>query len=197
MSASEFATTVPGFFRKKATEQIIILAWHAQAHAQRSAIDGAYMRLCFAEIGLAAPDMSVYLPRLAARKPPQLVRSKDGTYRLAPGARQAMDTRYGTEPTAQVVAQALTNLPSRLPDLREREFLNETLKCYRAGAFRAAIVMAWNLTYDHLASIILQDPMRLCALNSGIELRYPKKNLVVSKREDLENLKESEFVEAL
>jgi hypothetical protein len=193
-TVTEFAASIPGFYRKTAVDQIILLAWYAETREQRASFDGAYMRRCFSEVSAAAPNMSLYLPRMAAKRPPQLVRVKDG-YRLAPEIRRTLDTRHGGEPTSLAVARALTDLPARLPDLAEREFLTETLNCYRVRAFRAAIVMAWNLAYDHLVRWVLHDPQRLQAFNAGIVSKYPKKNLTVFKREDLETLKESEFVE--
>lgn len=83
-----------------------------------------------------------------------------------------------------------------MPDTAEREFLHETLRCYRVSAFRAAIVMAWNLTYDHVVRWVFMEPSRVQQFNAGIASRSPKKNLVVVKNEDADILKESEFIEA-
>jgi len=56
--------------------------------------------------------------------------------------------------------------------------------------------MVWNLAYDHLVRWVFADPNRLQSLNAGIASKYPKKILVVVKLEDLDALKESEFIEA-
>ncbi|WP_287979970.1 hypothetical protein [Sphingomonas sp.] len=153
------------------------------------------MRQCFKEVGIDAPDMSVYLPRLAAKKPPQLIREKGG-YRLAGAVRRVLDIKLGGDPTTLAVAKALTDLPARLPDIAEREFLTEALNCYRVRAYRAAVIMAWNLTYDHFVRWVFADPGRLASMNTGISAKYQKKNLTLAKHEDADNLKESEFIEA-
>lgn len=194
-SVADFAGSAPGFYRGTAVEQLLALAWFVEARQQRASFDGAYMRQCFREAGLDAPDMSVYLPRLTAKKPPQLIKEKGG-YRLAGAVRRALDTRLGGDPTTVAVAKTLTDLPARVPDLAEREFLTETLNCYRVRAFRAAVVMIWNLAYDHLVRWVFADANRLACMNVGIATKYPKKSLALVTHEHADELKESEFIEA-
>jgi len=191
----DFAGSVPGFYRKTAVEQLLALAWFAEAQQQRLSFDGRYMRQCFREAGLEPPDLSVYLPRLASKKPPQLMKEKGG-YRLAGATRRELDKRFGGDPTVVAVAKTLEELPAKLPDLAERVFLTETLNCYRVKAYRATITMAWNLAYDHLMGWIVEDPARLAAFNTGLATRYPKKTVAIAKAEDFDELKESETIEA-
>ena len=195
INASDFAGSVPGFYRNTAVDQLLALAWFVEARQQRASFDSRYMRQCFKEAGVDAPDMSVYLPRLAAKKPPQLVKDKGG-YRLAGAMRRALDTRLGGDPITVAVAKSLTDLPARLPDLAEREFLTEALNCYHVRAYRASVIMAWNLTYDHLVRWVFADTGRLTSMNAGISTKYPKKTLILAKQEDADELKESEFIEA-
>lgn len=191
----DFAGAQVGFYRKSAVDQLLAFAWFAEVQQGRAYFDALYMRQCFKDAGIEPPDMSVYLSRLAAKKPPQLIKEKGG-YRLAGAVRRSLDSRFGGDPTTAAVAKALTDLPAKLPDLAEREFLAEALNCYRVRAFRATIVMVWNLAYDHLVRWVFADPNRLQSLNAGIASKYPKKILVVVKLEDLDALKESEFIEA-
>jgi len=192
----DFAGSIPGFYRRTAVEQLLALAWYVEARQQRVGFDGTSMRQCFRDAGLDAPDMSIYLPRLAAKKPPQLVKERGG-YRLAASVRRELDKRLGGDPTVVAVAKVLTDLPAKLPDLAERAFLTEALSCYKVKAFRAAIVMTWNLAYDHVVRWIFADAGRLNSFNSGITTKYPKKNLVLKKVEDLDEMKESEVIEVL
>ena len=58
--------------------------------------------------------------------------------------------------------------------------------------------MAWNLAYDHLLHWVLNDPTRLSAFNSKILARIgPKRGtgMVISKREDFEQLSEQETLD--
>ncbi len=194
-SMQDFASSIAGFYKRSAVDQLLALAWFVETRQQRTTFDGVYMRQCFKEVGIDPPDMSVYLPRLAAKKPPQLIK-ENGGYRLTAAMRRTFDARFGGDPTVIAVAKTLTDLPAKLPDLVEREFLTEALNCYRVRAYRAAVIMAWNLTYDHLVRWVFADVGRLASMNTGIATKYPKKNLVLAKHEDADELKESEFIEA-
>ena len=81
-------------------------------------------------------------------------------------------------------------------NLAEKTFLDEALKCYRVQAFRACIVMTWNLAYNHLLNWLLADSTRLSQFNAAISKRNSKKGtLVVSKYDDFEDLKEREVID--
>jgi hypothetical protein len=84
-----------------------------------------------------------------------------------------------------------------VPDLAEQNFLAEAIKCYRVEAYRACVVMTWNLAYSHLLHWILKDAKRLASFNTAIARRYPKKgSLQIGKYDDFsEELKESEVIE--
>jgi hypothetical protein len=192
----DFAGSIAGFYRKSAVEQLLLLAWFVEARQQRTCFDSPYMRQCFRDAGLEPPDLSVYLPRMAAKKPPQLIKERNG-YRLASAVRRELDKKLGGDPTVTAVAKALTDLPGKVPDVTEREFLTEALNCYRVRAYRATIIMAWNLAYDHLVRWIFTDPARVASLNAGISTKYPKKGLIVAKPEETDELKESELIEAV
>jgi hypothetical protein len=78
----------------------------------------------------------------------------------------------------------------------KRLFLVEAMTCYRAEAYRACIVMAWNLAFDHLLNWIVNDPTRLAAFNTAITKRYPKRTGIVIKNQDhFEDFKEFEVIE--
>ncbi|HJS87088.1 MAG TPA: hypothetical protein VJ779_16650, partial [Acetobacteraceae bacterium] len=191
----DFAGSTAGFYRKTAVEQLLMLAWFVEARQQRTCFDGAYMRQCFREVGVDAPDMSVYLPRLASKKPAQLIKGQGG-YRLSGVVRRDLDRRLGGDPAMATISHILSDLPSKVPDVAERAFLSEALNCYRVKAYRAAMIMVWNLAYDHLVRWAFADAGRLQSLNSGIATKYPKKSLVLAKLDDLDDLKESELIEA-
>jgi hypothetical protein len=58
--------------------------------------------------------------------------------------------------------------------------------------------MAWNLTYDHLLHWILKEPARVSAFQGHIAGRVGAKkavSIIISQREDFEDLKESETLD--
>jgi hypothetical protein len=166
MDIGEFVAQVPGFDGLPPRDKIRLLAWYLHAHRNVEVIDNAQIRDCFRQLNIASPDVSIYLPRMA-----------DG------------------KPSVVAVSALLSGVPAKVPDLLERAFLEEALSCYRVRAFRATIVMVWNLSFDHLLRWIMSDAARLAAFNAAIVTRYPKTGVVIGKRDDFDELKEAETIE--
>jgi hypothetical protein len=84
-----------------------------------------------------------------------------------------------------------------VPDMAEKVFLGEAIDCYRVRAYRACIVMTWNLAFDHLLRWILKDPARLAAFNAAIPRKFQKRVGVVMKTYDdfADEFKEFEIIE--
>ncbi len=117
---------------------------------------------------------------------------------LEHGTREALDNKYGQHETTIAVSRMLRDLPGKISDEAEKLFLSEAVTCYKNRAFRAAIIMAWNLTYDHLLHWILKDPGRLAAFSTHVAGRIgPRRaaGLNITRREDFEELKESETID--
>jgi hypothetical protein len=195
MELTEFIAIVPNFRELSEPDKILHLGWflHTQSRRDRFDVDG--VRRCFNELHMEVPkNLARDMSRLAERK--ALLKDAAG-YRLHHDQRQALDGRFGGRPDAAVIPQLLKDLPGKVSDQGERLFLSEALKCYHAKAFRATIVMAWNLAYDHLLHWILREPARLAAFNSKIAGKVGPKRawITVAKREDFEDLKEAEVLD--
>ena len=191
----EFTESVSGFHSKTAVEQLLLLGWFLEAIESKPCFTVLDIRTAFQRAGIDPPNVSQYLDRLKNKKPPQVVKS-DGGFRLAGTVRRSMDTKIGGNPSVVAVSKLLSDLPTKVPNVAERDFLNEALSCYKVKAYRAAIVMAWNLAYDHLMGWLLDDAARLAQLNDGIKKRFPKLTVVVAVRDDFDELKESQVIDA-
>jgi hypothetical protein len=196
MKLQELVDQVEGFNTLPPRDKIQLFAWWLHVHGSRETVDNALLRNCFDELHLLDPKVSVYTARMLEYSPPDLIKSKGG-FKLARTLRDELDKKYGVHHSVIAVSKLLADLPAHVPDVSERAFLNEALKCYRIEAFRACIVMTWNLAYSHLLDWILREPTRLAAFNSAIALRYPKINkLQITKYDEfLDELKESQVIE--
>jgi hypothetical protein len=76
----------------------------------------------------------------------------------------------------------------------EKTYLDEAFKCYSCGAYRAAIVMCWNLAFYHLCNFILYPP-KLAKFNQELQNRYPKALKAISTLDDFSRVKESDILE--
>jgi hypothetical protein len=115
--------------------------------------------------------LATYLTTMSDAK--ELLKEK-GQNKLARTARADLDTKCGVHHSVVAVNKIITDLPAQVPNVAERAFLNEALKWYRIEAYRACIVMTWDLAYGHLLDWILKEPIRLAAFNAAISKRYQK-----------------------
>lgn len=197
MDAQEFVRQVPSFTAKNHPEKIRAFGWflHSQGLERFGATD---IRRCYSDTHQSPPaNISSFLNHLVAKRPPELLRDGEG-YRLAQDVRDRLDVVFGKTEVVLAVEKILTDLPGKIADEAERLFLDEALTCYRHRAFRAAIVMVWNLAYDHVARWVLTDPKRLAEFNAGIGKRNPKKaHVSIRSRDDFSELKEDEAIDIL
>jgi hypothetical protein len=194
LELQDFARQVPNFESLSNPERIKHLVWFLHKHEARERVDVAAVRKCCERLNYEPLKLGRDMARLAERRPPELLSDSKG-YRLEGRVRADLDAKYGEAPSSIAVAKLLSELPSKVPGTDESEFLRETLNCYRVKAFRSAIVMAWNLAYDHLLRWLLADQARLQTFNQRITVRYPKKQVQVAAFDDFEDLKESELIE--
>lgn len=195
MKLADLVSSIADFKNFSTRDTIRFFVWYMHTYEAREAIDNDSLRNCFRQLHMTLPDVSVYLPRMAKYKPPDLIKVRGG-YKLERSVRTVLDSKYGVSESVVRVSSLLADLPSKLPDLAERTFLVEALKCYRVEAYRACVVMTWNLAFDHLLRWTLANPARLSAFNGAIGKRYPKKaGLSVAALEHFEELKESETIE--
>lgn len=195
MDLSDFVRQIENFDSLSPRDRIRIFAWYLHVYAGKVIFGNEDIRNCFKQLHLVSPDISVYLPRMATSKPPDLVKERRG-YKLERIVRSALDAKYGVHQSVVHVSKLLSDLPGKVPDLSERVFLIEAMDCYRVKAYRACIVMTWNLAFDHLLRWIISDTKRLQDFNGAISKRYPKKlSFSVSVQENFEELKEVEVIE--
>ena len=197
MDVKEFVRQAPSFSAKNHPEKIRAFGWflHSQGQERFGAAD---LKRCYDASNLAKPvNMQRFLDSLAEKRPPELLKDAGG-FRLAQEVRDRLDLVYGKAEVVIVVERMLTDLPGKIADEAERLFLDEALTCYRHRAFRAAIVMVWNLAYDHVARWVLADPTRLAEFNAGIPARNrAKAHVKITTRDDFAELTEGEAVDIL
>jgi hypothetical protein len=189
---------VPGFATWSHADKIRFFAWFIHAHDKRERFTSPEIKKCYEQLRMAPPtSISPFLNQMEKGKPtPQVLRGSGGYY-LEHSLYETMNAKYGQRQITIQVTQMLMDLPSKVPDVAEREFLDEALICYRFGAFRAAIVMVWNLTFDHLLNYVFKH--HLDKFNKQWPISFFKQNQkarvqIVSGRDDFGELKESEIL---
>ncbi len=198
MTLSELAQDIPNLGSWSHIEKIKLFAWYLHTHKRLEHFTSPDIKKCYEDLHTSEPSsISPFLVSMEKKNPKELLKSTGG-YKLEMRVREVLDKKYGTRTITVQVTDLLANLPTSVPDLAERTFLDETLVCFKHGAFRAAIVMAWNLAYHHLCDHVLKKD--LAGFNAQWPLVYQghhkKGNKVIAKMEDFsDELKESEVIE--
>jgi hypothetical protein len=195
MDLSEFAAAIPNFDHMADREKVRHFGWYLHTHLKIPEFATGDIRKCFEELRLVPPNVSLHLSRMAEAKQPSIIRSK-GKYKLYRRDMTELDDLYAAHPVTLAISKLLTELPAKVPDLTERVFLEEAIKCYSVKAYRAAIVMTWNLAYDHLIRWTLANPGRVAALNAAFAKRFQRKPPTVAVSQDFEDIKEFDVVES-
>lgn len=193
MNLTDFVASVSSFASMSHTDRLLCVAWYLCRHDHKNSFSAGDILASFKDANLAQPSsIDPFLRSLAMRKPPLLVR-RDGKYAFEHHALDSLDKKYGQRTTAIHVDKLLSELPARILISDERVYLDEALACFRIAAFRAAIVMTWNVVYAHLCNYILTQ--HLAAFNAQLPRSFPRAEIsAIVKRDDFQELKESQVI---
>jgi hypothetical protein len=196
MQLHELVDQVAGFDKLPPREKIRIFAWYLHAQKSMEHFGSDHIRACFKELHMVPGDVGKYVLRMATMNTPDLVRERQG-FKLTRTVRTQLDAKYANHPSMQVVSKLLNDLPNQVPDIAEKVFLSEAIDCYRVRAYRACVVMTWNLAFDHLLNWILSDSARLATFNAAIVRKFPRRTgVTISTYDDFaEEFKEFEIIE--
>jgi hypothetical protein len=198
VTVEEFVRGIPNFADKNHPQRIKAFGWFLHTERKLVAFWPSDVAKCYRDTDLNEPaNMGRFLDSLAEKKPPELLKDGRG-YRLAQPVREKLDRELGKADVVIQVEKILTDILGKISDTGERLYYNEALTCYRHGAFRAAIVMVWNLAYDHLCRWVLADAERVKEFNAAIPRRNKNKAWVtIANRVSFEDLKEDEVIDIL
>lgn len=180
--------------RQQKADQIRYLAWFLHTVEGNERVVTGNLRLCFQRLHLEPPNISHYLTYLSEGKGRSFIRDKRG-FRLEGNCRARLNEIFSEQGHSIAVRGLLSELIPKMANAAERHFLEEALRCYSVNAFRATVVMVWNLAFSHFRGTIIGDSKKLSAFNDAIVKRYSKKPLKIEVAEDFDELKEFEAVE--
>lgn len=198
---SEFETflaKIPDFYSLSNVEKIKLFGWYLIDTGSSGRFSGSNVLTCFDTAGVKRPaNITQQLEGMRTKQPPDLLRDGRG-YWLERRIQVDFDTKFKMRTISVQVSELIKSLPVKIPNLSEKSFLEEALICYTCRAFRASIIMCWNLAYSHFCEWILAK--HLSAFNSQWPIRFPdqhKKSKVksVSAYDHFGELKESEVIE--
>ena len=187
-----FVEPIADFSKKSAPFQIEAFAWYLHEVKQQEHFSTGGIKRCFEEAHLPPPpNIGASIAKLEAKRPARVLRSTNG-FRLSKDARTELSALLPVRATTVKTTALLNDLLTRVTDPSQKTFLVETLSCFKNHAYRAAIVMAWNLAFSDVIDRIIAS--HLTAFNAGVGTHGLRKP--ITRREDFEdfNVKESVII---
>jgi hypothetical protein len=171
MNIQDFIRHNASFPTDNPIDQVLAIAWFWYTHENKPTFTYDEMGNCFTAIPLPSVRVIDGIAGLVLQQPAKIMSPELNTYQLTLPTRLELDQKYAHCKEHQQtieVKKLLTDLLDSVPDTEQRKYLHETLTCFKHEAFRAAIIMAWNLAYDHLCRYILEDATRLAEFNKHV-----------------------------
>jgi hypothetical protein len=189
MDLSEFTDQIENFNELAITEKISIIGYFLHAHRNCERFKAAEINVCFDALHIKRPA-NAGSQMTAMAQNARLLGNTSG-FRLSNKTRARVVAMLpSTAPPKQMLSQ-LKNLEESLNDPQQQTFLHEANVCFINGAYRAAIVMAWNLAYHHVCKIIFDHHLDI--YNIRLPLQY-KNEKPIAKFTDFEDTKESTVI---
>lgn len=195
---NDFLDSINGFFELKSADQIDYFVYYITIEKEFGATQATAIRDCFLKSDISPySNISQYLINNVKGKDknaPKFLRVKDG-YQLHRSLRTSLEKNIIKKAIKAKVSKDLRLLLSHVSNPIENEFLQEAINCFEISAYRAAIVMVWNLTIDHLFEYILNK--ELSNFNIALAKNTDKriKISIVSSKDDFSEIPENKFIE--
>jgi hypothetical protein len=165
-------------------------AWYLHEVKQKARLTSADIGPCFDAVHVRRPsNIASVLSKLCDKKPTRLIKDSGG-FRLSSDARRQIGALLPVRASSVKTTRELNDLLVKITDPVQKTFLTETLLCFKHQAYRAAVVMAWNLAYSDLIERILVNHMT--AFNAHVGTHNFKRP--VANRTDFEDLREGQVL---
>lgn len=195
--AKKFFSTIDNPGDKSLNDIVEIFVYYLNVHLEKPTITPREVNECFLDCDLTPPkNTSATLSRGVNSKPQRYVKVQGG-YRLQGLRRDAIAKTLGAEKLYLETSAELRKLESSFPDGYEKRFLKETVDCFEIGANRAAIIMCWLLTLNHMYEFVLKN--KVLEFNRELSKLKDKRIRVssVSIIDDFSEIPENKFIELL
>jgi hypothetical protein len=195
----EFLRRIPQFDSLHRTELARYFVYFLTMDDPASHATPTQVAVCFRQ-GEVTPwdDVRFYLSKAVQKKDrddtPLLVHTGKG-YRLERKERERIRLTLSSDGHRRETETALRGLVGLLSATAEQSFLDEAVKCYEVSAYRAAIVMTWNLAIHHLYEYVLKNHVSSFNAELGKVKDKRVKVAAVTSMDDFADIPENKFIE--
>lgn len=190
-----FYASIPPEGKRSQSSLIEFFVYFLCVDSAKDSATPADVETCFRECDLEVPkNVSARLNEGVKSRPAKYLKTQTG-YKLQRHSREALSAKLGASTAARTAEVSLRKLESKLTDGPSSKFLAEAIDCLEIGAYRAAIVMGWILTVDHLIAYIVANGLpefnEVLAKNTDRRVRVSK----IENRDDFGDIPEKKLIE--
>jgi hypothetical protein len=187
MDLAEFASRISGFENLTVADKILVIGYFLHTVKRIEKFRAADINARFDELHIKRPTNANSQIR-ALTQNSRLLGTTSSGFRLSSIARARIAEMSPSTIAPKGILVQLDTLELRIADPLQRVFLHEANVCFRHEAYRAAIVMAWNLAYHYLCTYIHANHLTTYNLRLPIQFKNEKP---ITKFTDFEDTKES------
>jgi hypothetical protein len=196
----KFTSNIKDFFNLKSSDQVDYFLYFLTVECNSGTTQGTPIRECFILSEITPySNISQYLINNLKPKDkafPKFLRIRDG-YQLHRNMKAIVEENIVKKPIKAKVSQDLRQILNHVKSPVENEFLKEAIDCFEISAYRAAIVMVWNLTLDHLYEFVLSKELTNFNLAFSKNTDKRIKITTVASKDDFSEIPEVKFIEFL
>lgn len=192
MKLPEWIRQIPDFKGMSVNDKIVVIGYFLNEHLNVDRFSASHINACFDMLHFDRPSNASSQLGALSRGPSRRLLTDPRGFRLNSATREKVSAMLPEVVEAKQAAKELEKLGAKITNEHQKVFLVETITCFSHGAYRAAIVMAWNLAYHHACEYILLG--HLATFNVQLSKAFPKKKLI-SKHSDFEDIQESDVIE--
>jgi len=197
-SLLEFISRFDDFYGFRAAEQLDLFAFFLEDEQSLETFNAKDIKNCF-ELSKIKPysNIASYLSKnLKAPRgeKTKFLKSKNG-YSLNSAFKIGLTRLVPLNKPKAKTSKSLRDILKAVNNSEQNVFLDEAIKCFEIGAYRASIIMVWNLSIAHLFEYILAKKLSnfnaVLATNTDRRVRIS----AISTKDDFSEIPEGKFIE--
>ena len=191
MELTEFVKKIDGFNNRPAYEKILIVGYYLHTFKGKDKFVAADINAAFDSLHISKPSNATSQLNAMTKG---LVKKILGTakgFKLSSISREGIAAMLPSTVEPKEILIQLRQLEAKITNSQQKTFLHEANVCFAHEAYRAAIVMGWNLAYHHVCTFIFEN--HLASFNERLPLQYKNERSIL-KFSDFEDMKESVLI---
>lgn len=194
LSLHEFTSQIDGFYDLGIKSQVDYLVFYLTNHAGYNSVTARTVNEQLIELDLHTyKRLPQYLSDASRTRDGKYVKLKAGGYKLNGKLATELSVTLTGTPAKNSLDKELIQIVKTVGEDNERAFLEEALKCYQVAAYRAAIVLIWLVSVDHMQNYVLTK--KLSEFNAELKKNPDRKVKRIVSKDDFSDLPENKFIE--